>query len=33
MASEIYCTLMLNMFELRTEDNTKYKAQVLTADC
>lgn len=32
MASEIYCTLMLNMLEVRTEDNTNYKAKALTAD-
>jgi len=31
MASEIYSTLILSMFEVRIEDNTKYKAKVLTA--
>lgn len=33
MAPEVYCTWMSNMFEVRIEDNTKYTAKALTADC
>lgn len=33
MAPEVYCTWMLNMFEIRIKESTKYTAKALTADC